>query len=168
MLTKEEIVRMIQGVKGARFPDLQLCMLSSLYGFRNQELANIISTGLDGKEIDVQTAKGGRRRVHHIPSALSAYLTFRGKRCKPEAAHKAFERIMDRYVRPPRYREGWHALRRNVVTGLLMAGCSEDVVVAFMGWGKPATVFKYFHPDPQNVDEEVFKVHPFYPEWLKS
>ncbi len=167
LLTHDEVARMIQGAKTARFPDLQITILSTLYGFRNTELASIISNGLDGQTIEVQTAKTGKRRVHPIPAPLSKALSFRGKRHTTGATHKAFERIMERYVRTPRHREGWHSLRRNVVTGLLTNKCPETTVIAFMGWGKPATVFKYFHPEPENVDDEVFKLHPFYPLWLK-
>lgn len=168
MLTHDEIRQMIEGAKGARFPDMQITILSTLYGFRNRELAKIISNGLDGKVIDVQTAKRGRRRVHQIPAPLSKVLCFKGKCHQPEAAHKAFERIMKRYVRPPKPQEGWHSNRRSLVTGLLTNGCSETTVTAFMGWTKTETVFRYFHPEPTDIDERVFKVHPFYSMWLKA
>jgi len=134
MLTLDEITKLICGAKTARFPDMQLTILATLYGFRNRELAAIITEGLDGTIIDIQTAKMGRRRRHQIPAPLAKALAFRGKSHESNAAHKAFERIMERYVRPPKPREGWHSIRRNVVTVAVDGRGRADIQAASVLW----------------------------------
>ncbi len=167
VLSIEDIARLIQGAKSARFPDLQITMLSTLYGLRNTELAAVITGGLDGRSLEVQPAKGGRRRVHSIPEPLSKALTFKGHTIGRDGVHKIFQRLMVRHVRPPSKREGFHAIRRALVTGLVEAGASEYTIFWFMGWHKKEMVWKYFHPNPRDIDREIFQVHPFYPLWLR-
>jgi hypothetical protein len=160
----EQIVR---GAKASKYPDFQIALLSTLYGFRNQELANIISGGCDGLVIDMDTVKTGARRVHMIPPQLSKAMCFKGKPMTRFAAEWSFNRLMKNQVREPKHREGWHAVRRSLVTELLDRGLPEFTVSRFMGWSRTETAYKYFQPKGNRIDEEVFALHPYLPFWLK-
>jgi len=74
---------------------------------------------------------------------------------------------MRAHIRAPRTGEGWHSLRRSVVTGLTNAGLAEVKMNAWMGWqykGQDMTQ-RYYRPDPAELDLEVYALHPFLPYW---
>lgn len=168
VLSDDDIAKIISGAKGARFPDLQLTMLSTIYGFRNTELARIISAGCNGIALEVKTAKHGRTRNHKIHPELSKALTFKAHEMGTDAVHKAFDRIMTRYNRKPQTREGWHSVRRSLATGLARQGVTEYTIFWFFGWHKNSMPFVYFHPQAKDIDREVYQLHPFLPLWLQT
>jgi len=157
---------MIEGAKGARFPDLQITLLSTMWGLRKTEIATVLSAGLDGKTLEVQTAKHGRQRVHPIPPQLSLPLSFRGKHETANAMGPAFQRIMRRYVREPEPREGWHAIRRSLVTELFHNGAPEIIIFKFMGWRRNDMTYTYFKPSATEIMDAILPKHPFFPLWL--
>jgi hypothetical protein len=163
----EDMTKFIEAAKRSKYPDFQICLLSTLYGFRRQELADIMSEGLMGLMIDMNTVKTGHRRIHTIPPQLSKALTFKGKHTTIGMANYIFERIVREY-RETRFHEGWHTIRRSLVTELLDRGLTDFQVSRFMGWSRSETAYKYYKPKRETVDNEVYAVHPYLPLWLKQ
>jgi hypothetical protein len=163
----DDVARLINAAKQSKYPNYQVCMLSTLYGFRRQELADIMSAGLGGYVIDINTVKTGTRRIHTIPPPLSKALTFKGKPMTIYMINYCFETLI-RSIRDPRPREGWHTIRRSLVTELLDRGLAEFQVSKFMGWTRTETSYKYYKPKRETVDNEVYAVHPYIPIWLKQ
>lgn len=166
ILPKADVIRLIQGAKHARPVDRAICCLSTVYGLRNSELARIISAGLDGEALMVQTSKHGRKRVHGIPAPLAPMLTYPAYELGRDAVHKIFDRLMVEYVRPPIRREGWHSVRRSVVTALKQANLDSYLIQKWMGWKDKDIAFVYYRPDPVEVDAEIYRAHPFLQSWL--
>ena len=166
-LSPDEIRQLILGAKGGGRLDVVAMALSTTWGFRPAEMATILSSGLDGRAISVQTSKLGRRREHTIPVVLASALTFRGRERTTDGLHKAFERLMCAHVRDTRTGEGWHSVRRSLVTGLLEAGLREAALHKWMGWQYKGQdiVDRYYRPDPAKLDAEVYALHPFLPFW---
>jgi len=142
--------------------------LSTLWGLRNTEIATVLSQGLNGHTLKVQTAKIGRTREHIIPARIAPLLTFEGHTIGRFGVHKVFERAMARYCREPRTREGWHAVRRSLITALVNAGLDRYILSKWVGWKVPETAFEYFRPAPKTLDEKVYAVHPYLPLWLSE
>lgn len=142
--------------------------LSTIWGFRAIELERILAGGLDGVTVRVRTGKGGMTREHPIPSVLRPILTLAtGEAAATRATlHQRFIHLMRGYVRDPRYGEGWHSIRRSLVTGLYEAGVDEPSIYRWMGWKRPGTAFKYFRPDQQALEEKILAKHPFLQYWM--
>ena len=165
VLAPDEVGRLISGARTEGFPTMQIVALSTVYGLRSTEISRVLASGCDGKALSVQTAKAGQRRVHYIPPEVSASFQFSPIDVGRSGLHNVFDRLMKRYVREPRPGEGWHAVRRSVVTGLLDAGVPMQVVERFMGWRTREIVLRYYRPGRGAVDAEVYSKHPFLPMW---
>ncbi len=161
----DDVAKLIAGAQRERGISLQTVALATTYGLRANEIARVISAGLDGQILDIQTAKGGRRRHHSIPPILASALTFSPYKISREGIHKVFERVMLRNVRDLLPGEGWHAIRRALVTGLLDAGVEPHEVERFMGWRVARTIFRYYRPDTDQLDDLIYQSHPFLPYW---
>jgi integrase len=157
---------LIRGIAPGQGIGPRAVALASMYGLRPSEIAATITEGCDGSTISVQTRKQGRRRVHTVPPALRAVLTFEGHKVTTDGLHKLFDRCMAYIRRPSEPGEGWHAVRRTLVTGLLENGVSEYDVERWMGWRQvKKTSFTYYRPNPTDLDERVYAAHPFLPVW---
>lgn len=168
VLSVADVVKMIAAARFNMVSAIPAVALSTIYGLRPTEISQVLGAGLDGKHLEVQTAKGGRRREHVIPKELRGALTFKPWKIGTDGLHGGFERIMCGYVRKPLPREGWHSVRRSVVTGLYNANVAGEVIHRFMGWksiGKDISL-RYFRPDPEALDLEVYKAHPFLKFWV--
>jgi hypothetical protein len=164
--TLGEVGAMIAGAKKERGVTAAAVALSTMWGLRNTEIAAVLSSGVDGCLLRVQTAKVGRMREHRIPAKLREVLTFTGSELGRDGAHAIFDRVMKAHVRQPRKGEGWHATRRSLVTALVNAKADRYVLSRWMGWKVTETAFRYFRPTPLALDEEVYSVHPYLPLWL--
>lgn len=163
-----DVVALIRGAQLARPLDRAICCLSTVYGLRNSELALVVSQGLDGRVLEVQTSKLGRKRVHLIPRGLAPILTMRPQALSRDTVHKIFDRLMSEHVRRSGAQEGWHSVRRSVVTGLLQNKIPLEKVHYFMGWKLSGTAWIYYHPEPGEVETEVYQGHPFLRHWFTS
>jgi hypothetical protein len=169
-LTLKEVGLLIRGTRETPGFPRTVVALASIFGLRGDEIIRALAAGCSGEILEVQTAKGGRKRRHHIPERLRPVLTFSPSTVSARSLHNLFESLMRHFVRPPRPREGWHAVRRSVVTGLFGAGLSEEVIHRFMGWksAEKTIAFRYFHPDPTALDLHVYRKHPYLPLWIPS
>lgn len=171
VLPPGDVAKLIAGVRSASdlpFTAIAVTALSTIYGLRPTEISQTLAAGIDGKHLEVQTAKGGRRREHVIPIEISAVLHFKPYKIGTDSLHKWFDNLMVAYVRKPLPREGWHSVRRSVVTGLYKAKVPGEVIHSWIGWraiGKNIGL-RYFKPEPAEIDQEVYQSHPFLKHWL--
>ena len=169
VISNDDIAKMIYGVQGAPYPYPQLVALSTMFGLRNIELTRAMGAGCDGQKLIIQTAKLGDIREHKIPDALSGILTFKPMVMSGDTVHRAFDAVMKAYVRPPKTGEGFHAVRRSLVTNLINQHIHPYVLAKFMGWTiARETPYTYYHPTPEAVEIEIMQAHPFYPIWVKT
>ncbi len=166
MMPAADVAKLIIGVRRMGTPAAPAVALSTVWGLRATEIARAISSGCDGDLLVVQTLKGGEVRTHSVPPALTKVLSFPPYPYGRDAVHHLFDRLMIQCVRPSRPQEGWHAIRRAVVTGLRLNKVSKDTVYAFMGWRRNDMTDRYWHPDHVEIDEEVYPSHPFLPFWM--
>ncbi len=171
VLAADEVRRLIRGAKSGT-PELYatIAALSSTYGFRPIEIQAALAQGCDGKELTLQSAKAGRVRHHQIPEVVRPYLTFRGKKMGRAKLHQIFQELMTIHVRGTKDGEGWHSIRRSLVGELQMNGVPLETISRFMGWkmavpGIPQTAFRYFRPEAERIDAEIFAKHPFLGFW---
>lgn len=169
VLSRADVAGMIRGAQGTRVPDLPAVALSTIYGLRATEIAAVISAGCNGKVLEVQTAKGGRKRVHTIPATLRGALTFKAHPMTRDGLYHTFERRI-KIVRDPIKGEGWHAIRRALLTELQQTALPEALVHRWFGWRTPPQspyriAYRYFRPEAEKMDEQVYAKHPFLPMW---
>lgn len=164
-LTIPEVAQMIKATQGTRSLEEIVVALSTTYGLRSTEIVAVLGGGLDGKAVEVQTAKLGNRRVHGVPRVLADVLSFKPMNVNRAALHYVYIVLMGALERETQEHEGWHALRRSLVTELLGRGLPLYTVYRFIGWKVKDTAFTYYRPDPLQVDREIFGKHPYLGFW---
>lgn len=139
--------------------------LSTVYGLRPIEIQRALRQGCSGEVLELQSAKGGKVRQHAIPEVVRNALEFPPTKASRSTLGKVFKDLMRSHVRPKRKGEGWHAVRRSLVTGLLDDGVPMHTVTRFMGWKLPDTAFGYYRPSQDDLDQTIFEAHPFLEFW---
>ena len=172
-----EVRRLIAGAKREDQVTRAIVALATLYGFRAIELTGVINRGCDGTTVALITAKTATERAHHAPTGVESWLTCPPTPMSQDLVHDCFQRLMKRYVRKLRPREGWHAVRRALATGLFLAlPHDEPAVLEFMGWQVPGSPRRrnYYKPSEsqkqavwREIDRKVYQVHPFIRYWLQ-
>lgn len=168
ILAPREIAKLIVGTRNLGLPDGPIVALSTIWGLRSTELTLVLNAGMNGKELVVQSAKGGEVRHHIIPAPLQQLLTFPPYRISRDAVQRLFNRLMKAHVRLRQNHEGWHAIRRAVVTGLRRNKVDRDIIYFFMGWRQTDMTFVYWHPEQvEEIDLPVYELHPFLRFYVK-
>lgn len=158
----------INGAKDGAFPRdwTALIGLSSIYGLRRIELMELAPEylDLDGGKLRVVTAKHGRAREHLIPEVLKPYLTdYPFGKYSEFKLTQGYHLMREAVGLPYAYGEGFHGVRRTLVTALLYI-FPEPIVSDFMRWKKSSMsmVRHYWTPSsPQVVERTVFGLDPF-------
>lgn len=161
-----------------------LLAVSTTFGLRRGEMARLGPADVDlgNRLLHVATLKRGRERVHLIPAVIVPYLQ-RGPwgRLTPRQVSEYFYEV-EAAAGIGRLREcGWHGIRRALVRGLVEAGVPEVAVRNFLRWKRSETdmLARYYSTtvlteggsyldttaEDRQVDEAVFRVHPFLPMW---
>jgi len=165
-LSEGEVAAIVRGARRQQGLVATCCCLSTVYGLRPNETARAITAGLDGKVLVIQTAKLGKKRTHQIPGGLAGWLTCQPTPCSTSTLHRLFEALMRQYCREPRPHEGWHAVRRALVTGLWNRKLEEVSINKWFGWKHRQPISeRYYRPDPALLDQEVYGKHPFLRLW---
>jgi len=171
VLPIEDVVKLIAGAKSAK-PRLfaTIAALSSTFGLRPVEIQAALQQGCDGQRLVLQSAKAGRVRNHQIPATVKPYLSFPITKISRARLHEIFQELMTVHVRAVKRGEGWHSIRRALVSELQMNGVPLETISRFMGWklpakGVPETAFRYFRPEAARVDTEIYAKHPFLSFW---
>lgn len=147
---------------------------------------------LKSRVLFIQTAKHGRQRYHLIPEEIVPYLAAYRFPKKPRPAQELTDLFysIERKLGLDHIPEvGWHAIRRTLVQVLIEAGLPELTVMSFLRWKRTerSMVALYYattrvglggvrgrtlevqmKESDRRIDEAVFEVHPFLPEWRSS
>lgn len=170
VLAPDEVTKLITAAKQHPGITSRATCLATIYGFRVSEIARTLSAGITEPHLLVTTSKTRHRREHGIPSIL-----FEQLRCPPltigvSALHVLFRTLMAEHVRAPAKGEGWHAVRRALVTGLAQNEVPDRLLVRFFGWSRTGSsgaviADRYTRLDYRDVDDQVFRRHPFLRAW---
>ena len=145
--------------------------LSSIYGFRREELCRVRPDHLDfgKKTIYVLTCKGGERRNQLLCDEVIPYLQDYGFKegISPYNMSAMYWRIMAKSGLKPKEGSGWHSNRRYLDTVLLDL-CGELETKIYLRWKMSSSsemVQRYYSRDPLDVDDKVLSTHPLVPLW---
>lgn len=185
------IERMVQVSKAGKISPIDsfYLALSTTYGMRRSELAQLIAEDFDLKArlLYVETKKHGRERYHLIPDAILPTIESGLKHLKPTSRDqltKTFYRIERASNMQHTSDLGWHGFRRMLDRRLVQAGIDELAVRNFMRWKRSSNnmVARYYtlttvtlddtetsgvaqDSGDRDIDERVFAVHPFLRFW---
>jgi len=185
-LHQDVIAKLVATARAGKVPrgDAALLALSTTYGLRRVEMTTLRPHDVDWehKVLFIRTAKHGRERLHIMPEALVPYLKAGlGRPLSPTQASKAFYRLEVAAGLRKMPEVGWHGIRRALTRALVEANLPEAVIRNFLRWKRSSDdMLLRYHAttvvgedgtftDPgrrdREVDEMVFKVHPFLRLW---
>jgi len=173
---------------GKLFPYEQCFLaLSTIYGLRREELANLEAKDVNIKHwtVYINTVKRGRERYHLIPEEIRPHIQIHdfNEHWAVATMTQVFKRILVKSGAGElkKHRVGWHSIRRAVLTGLVDNGVSVLAAHAFLRWkgseGDIAMPARYYGNVVLDLDdsgpvlkeaksdEEIFQKHPFLPFW---
>lgn len=182
------VVEMISAAKDGWLTQRQSFYLAiaTTYGCRCIELSSLSKDDFDlkGRLIYIATRKHGRERYHLIPEEIVPVLEKYLPRLHPTTVrtmHRIFHSIEEAIDFDHINGVGWHSFRRCLAQALMRAGLSKDIVTDFMRWKRPArdmaeryargtiigrdTQVESIAMQDREIDETVFKVHPFLKHW---
>ncbi len=173
VLTKDDVVGMINIIKDKGTNSMKAYLaLSTVYGFRRSELANIRNDSFSDGVIQIATAKGGAVRSHIIPENIVPYVSNYNFVNRSQSWFGDLFKHMGKLSGIKDVNGyGFHAIRRSLITEMLTSGVPVPIIVYFMGWnirralGGFGIAGAYFHPNKEEVDEVVFRNHPFLKYW---
>lgn len=169
VFTANYVHKFIQVVKNKGSPQMKAYLaLSTTYGLRRTEMANISSKDIHNSVIEIHTIKGGSPREHIIPVEIEPYLDYKFKPVHPQTMVNIFLRMQELAKLKHGEREGFHSVRRSLVTELLNAGVPIHIAYLFMGWKlstRLGIIGVYARPSPTEVDKVVMAKHPFLLHW---
>lgn len=166
-MPKDDVIRLIQTTKARGTAEEQICLaLSSTYGLRRSEIANLIPDDLDfdNNTIFIRTKKGGTPRSHLIPPQLLILLgSFDFSRTPSVGTvNLLFKMICVKAGLPIKKGVNWHGIRHRLNIELIEAGLPEITILEFLRWKYRQSMAAYYYtPDQRDVDKRVFEVHPF-------
>jgi len=183
-MASEDVRKLIKAVKleGTEKQNFYLA-LSSMYGLRQSELGAISQGDINLLErtILIKTKKGGRTRKHYIPDEILPIISGFSSSLSSNGAsdlNMMFKRICSLAQVKRKKRESWHSPRRRLITELITRGVKREEVANFMRWKNTAgitqhrsrndptaMVDKYYHPEDEAVDQEIFLKHPWLEDW---
>lgn len=173
ILSKNTIGSMITSGKQGLLSDIELCYLAldTTFGLRRVEMVRLKPASFpDERHLIVDTAHGGRRTIHTIPSEIAPYLSsFR--HYEADSLTHMFHRIASKLGLDTGAGYGWHSIRRSLATEFILSEASALNVVRFMRWSETSVrrefgmLAIYAKKDQARIDEEIFKIHPFLPYW---
>jgi hypothetical protein len=172
VLPVDVIREMVESVKSEYSPEAFYLAISTIYGLRREELSKLTPKSFTETTIMVDTAKHGMPRKHILAEQIRPIVL---ARCQVADTYThsvtslsgVYHHIAHDIGRESPFGEGWHAIRRSLITGLLGSGLPDSSVRNYMRWAKPRNdiMYRYYQPNTEEIDREVFKVHPFLEMW---
>ena len=165
---KEEVIDIIAKARKTCNPqELAMLAISTTYGCRRSELADIRITDLDfkGKTITIYARKGGRVATQYLPDEIIPYLS---KYDFPKISDLRVSQIINRILEKtvgPKGGYGWHSIRRSLATELKNAGVDDGDIYSFMRWSTGSILATYIQVEPKQNKEKIFPKHPFTYLW---
>jgi integrase len=170
VISRDALVQLIKAVKESGTSRMKAYLaLSTTYGLRRGEMVKVEPSDIKDGRIVIHTLKGGSPRVHIIPEEINVYLSGYGfETIHEQTLIYLFPQMQELAGLAHNDREGFHSIRRRLVTDLLDARVPIHFVYSFMRWKmspRLGTMGIYTRPDPGEVDRAVFKVHPYLGLW---
>lgn len=171
IFSKDDIIKLIESTK-VKGTDQEKAFLaaSTIWGLRRSEIIKIKPEDIEDNKILIHTRKGGLDRKHQIPNEIRPYIyNYDWKdRVSSSRANVLFEVILYKanFNLADYNGYSWHAIRRALVTQLVMDGMSEMKVHHFLRWktGK-SIVYTYARLPDKDIEEEIYKKHPYLYAW---
>lgn len=165
---KEEVIDIITKARKVCNPqELAMLAISTIYGCRRSELADIREDDLDfgAKTITIYARKGGRVATQLLPDEIIPYVqSYNYPQLALSAISLIFKRIMDKAFEP-RQGYGWHSFRRSVATELRNAGVDDEDIYSFLRWSTGSILGTYIQTEPKQNKQKIFPKHPFIQCW---
>lgn len=166
-LPKEDIIKLILSTaSGGTAEEKVYLALSTIYGLRRAEMANLSQQDLDFEEntIFIRTKKGGTPRKHLIPSQIFNLLCQHDFSRVPSTSYLSllFKRISGLAQLKIEGGTSWHGIRHRLNIELIEAGLPEITVLSFLRWKYKTSMAQYYYtPELKKLDKQVFTFHPF-------
>lgn len=169
-ISREDLGRVIIATKKhGNLVDMSYLALSSIYGLRRQELAEISNNRINKQKstIHIRSIKHGLERDHLIPDQIGFIKDYNFEEQKLPTISLLFSKIalLAGYNRESG--EGWHSIRRALVSGLFDNEISDASIEFFMRWS-PKNISRRYNTQGKNpsvADAKIFAKHPFLPFW---
>lgn len=180
------VIREIEAVrKDGDLEQAFFLALSTIYGLRRVEMLELVGEDVRIKDrtIHIATVKHGRERTHVIPEVIIPYLEAYNldKRVSEFYLYTLWYQIENKIKLAHTDQVGWHSIRRTLNT-LLLRKLPESMVMSFLRWKQRTSSHMPFRysaikfvgeegvttevvGEALDVDNEVFKVHPFLEYW---
>ena len=151
--------------------ELAFLAAASVYGLRREEIGTLeVNDGV----VKVDTAKGGEATFQIIPDEIKDYM--KGYRACKDVRYmtRVFQRIMSKAGLEVNRGYGWHSIRRALATELVMRNVSALNILRFMRWsdaglkGEFGMLAIYAQRNQAEIDECIFRVHPFLSAWSEN
>lgn len=185
-LHPQTLGRIITAVRDSGEPPTRAFLaLSTTYGLRKTELVGLNGQDIRLKDqtIHIATAKHGRERTHLIPDAIVPFLKgfdF-GETRSDNYIFSLWYQVEQSIKMKHTAQVGWHSVRRSLNTMLLRV-LPEATVMSFLRWKQRTSSHMPYRYSAQvfvaeegettevvgdalDVDNEVFRVHPFLEYW---
>ena len=168
MFSHDEVIELIRrGKQIFSRRELSALALSTIYGLRRGE---ICTAEVGSGKVKISTAKGGRVVEHLVPFEIKPFIEGH-KHSDVYYMTNLFHRMIEKIGVSLPLSFGWHSIRRALVTELVIQEVSLLNIVRFMRWsdaslkGQFNMVAIYAARDQEQVDRNVFMVHPFLSAW---
>lgn len=165
------------GIPKTRILDL---VVSTVYGVRRVELAQLTKEDISKNSIYIKTRKGGEARTHIIPNEVKKYIKSkfaREREYDPSYISRNFIKLMEDMNFEHKSGYAWHAIRRRLSTELRKkqreGKVDREDIFSYFRWSQADdildeyTVFdeKEVDTDHGMIDNKIFAVHPFLEVW---
>ncbi|PIZ53851.1 hypothetical protein COY26_00735 [Candidatus Woesearchaeota archaeon CG_4_10_14_0_2_um_filter_33_10] len=143
--------------------------LSTIYGLRLSEMAALTIKDIQKNKntIHIRTLKGGIERDHVIPPEIDFIKDYSLEEQSTGVISVLFSKIclLAGYNKMPN--EGWHSIRRALVSGLYINEVAEPQINLFLRWAPQSIARRYYVQglNPIVSDKLVFQKHPFLEFW---
>ena len=165
---KEEVISIITGAKqGCNAQELAMLAISTTYGCRRSELADIRKDDLDfeAKTITIYARKGGRVATQLLPEEIIPYLSdYNYPEVSEVRVSQTLNKILEKTI-GPKQGYGWHSFRRSLATELRNAGVSDQDIYSFLRWSTGSILGTYIQAEPEQNKKKIFPKHPFIQYW---
>jgi len=170
VFNKEEILKIIKAVKEKGLAwHKAIFAVSTTYGCRRGEIQAIRKEDLNFKDhtITIFSMKAGREAVQLIPPQIEPYLKeWSGMPQGLSWFSNLFQEVMKLTFGRRLLGAGYHGIRHSLVSELHKTELKADEIYSFMRWAEPGIMAIYAHHyKPGEIEDKVFRVHPFLSEW---
>lgn len=169
--SKDEIVNIIKSTKDkGSIQEKAFLSVSTTWGLRREEIIKIKPEDIKDNRVLIHTRKGGLDRKHSIPKEIKYFIyDYDWKdRVSQSRINNLFNIVLHKAGFDLNNYNGYsfHAIRRALVTELIMGGIIGKKVHHYLRWkAGQSMVDRYAKLPDKDIEEEIYKKHPFLPVW---